>query len=116
MSTVESSLIPTNLAQVIDRIATRDDIPRQRRHELTSAVRVMSRLIALPPAEIAADPEALRAKLKPMTAASAGLSPPRWRNLKSLFHRALVFTGVACMGRRSRAVLSTRWRELLGRV
>jgi len=118
MSTSAASrIVPTTtLAEVIERVTAREDLPLRRRHDLTSAVRVMARLLGLPPADIAADPEALRYRLRPMTAASTGVSPRRWRNLKSLFNMALTVTGVTSTGQRSRDVISADWLELLNRI
>src|SRR5438445_1283904 len=93
-----SRIVPANLAEVIERIAASEDLPLRRRHELTSAVRVMSRLLALPPSEVAADPKALRSRLSQMTAIGVGLSLPRWRNVKSLFNAALTLTGATSLG------------------
>src|SRR5260370_36111103 len=97
-----SRTIPATLGGVIAEIMGRDDLPRQRRQDLASAVRVTSRLLGLPPEDVPADPGALRARLPPLTAAAAGMSPGRWRNARSLFGTALTLTAVTTIGRRSR--------------
>src|SRR2546430_473182 len=112
MSTNVASLIPKNLANVFEQIRAREDLPRRRRDEMASAVQVVRRLRQLPLSEISADPEALRTFLGQITAASASLSPGRWRNVKSLFRAALTLTGVTVTGARSRNAMSPEWLEL----
>jgi hypothetical protein len=116
MSTESASLTALTLDAVIQAVLARNDISLHRRQELASAVRVMSRLLGLPAADIPADPQLLRGCVAEITAAGAGLSPARWRNVKSLFNSALTSTGASAMGRRSKAALLPEWRELLARI
>jgi hypothetical protein len=94
----------------------RNEITLGRRRELASAVRVMGRLLGQPLTEIPADPRLLRARIAQITAASAGLSEPRWRNVKSLFNAALTIVGASAMGRRSNAALLPEWRDPMARI
>jgi integrase len=116
MSIKPTSLTVPTLDAVIRAVMARSDIALRRRQEMASAVRVMSRLLGLPPTAIPADPQFLRGRVAQITAASAGLSPARWRNVKSLFNSALTITGASTAGRRSKATLLTEWRELLARI
>ena len=61
MSTKPVSLTPpATLAEVLERIFPVEGFARQRRHDLMSAVRQVARLLGGLPADIPADPEALR--------------------------------------------------------
>jgi integrase len=106
----------TTLADVISHIQQRHALPPQRRHDLTSAVRTIARLLGQPPGDIEADPAAIRQRLVPFTAASAGTSQGRWKNLRSLFTAALNLAGVHVVRRRRRDALSPAWQELLSRI
>ena len=117
MSTEPTSLTaPTTLDAVIHAVLARTDIGLRRRQEMASAVRVMSRLLGQPATDIPADPRLLRGRVAQITAAGAGLSPARWRNIKSLFNAALTITGASATGRRSTAALRPEWRDLLARI
>lgn len=73
MSTKSIALAPpASLGEVIQRIATTDQLPRQRRHDLTCAVRQVSRLLGGLPADIPANPETLKRGLSLITPAAAG--------------------------------------------
>ena len=106
----------TTLADVISHLQQRHALPQQRRHDLTSAVRTVARLLGQPDSDIEANPAAIRQRLVPFTAASAGMSQGRWKNLRSLFTAALNLAGVQVVRRRRRDTLSPAWQELLSRV
>lgn len=116
MSTESASLTTPTLDAVVQAILAENDISLRRRQEMASAVRVMSRLLGQPAADVLADPQLLRGRIAQITAVGAGLSPARWRNVKSLFNSALTITGASTMGRRSKAALRPEWRELLARM
>jgi integrase len=118
MSTKTASLAPPQtLAEVLSRLPQCDTISTQRRHELTSAVRKIASLLGQPAADIAASPDAIRRRLAPFTAAGAGVSPGRWRNIRSLFSAALNLTGATAAVRRRRGVsLTPAWQDLLSRL
>jgi hypothetical protein len=107
---------PTTLADVISHIQQRPDLPQQRRHDLTSAVRMIAKLLGQSPADIAANPAAIRPRLTPFIAAGAGMSRGRWRNLRSLFTAALSLAEVQVTRRRRNHMLSPSWQELLSCV
>src|SRR5215472_2989623 len=111
-----SRAAPTTLADVISHIGDQKAIPQQRRHDLASAVRTVAKLFGQPPGDIAADPAAIRQRLLPFTAASAGMSKGRWRNLRSLLTAALKLAGVTIVRRRRHYPLSPVWQELLSCV
>jgi integrase len=104
------------LADVIAAIQGQHDLPRQRRHDLVSAVHKVACLLGHQPGDIAADAATLRQRLLPFTAAGAGLSPGRWRNVRSLLSAALKLSGCTVARRRSPHSLSSDWTELLGRI
>jgi hypothetical protein len=63
---------PATLAEVLELIAAMDDLPRQKRHDLMSAVRRTAMLLDSLPVDIPADPAALRRRLSPLTPARCG--------------------------------------------
>ena len=58
-----------------------------------SAVRIVARLLGGLPADIPANPEALRRGFNVMTSASAGMTKRRWANVRALLTAALDLTG-----------------------
>jgi integrase len=116
LSTESTSLSPAGLDEVISAIQNREDISLRRRRELTSALRVLCRLIGQPAGDIPADPQLLRARIAQITATGAGLSEARWRNVKSLVNAALTITGASAMGRRSAAALLPEWSNLIATI
>lgn len=107
---------PSHLAEVLERIAAMDRLPRQRRLDLMSAVRRVARLIGDVPADIPADPEALRRRLRPLTSAAAGMTQSRFRNVRALLAAALDLAGAKVMRGRRQHALDPVWRALLKRV
>ena len=79
---------PATLAQVLERIAAMDSLSSQRRHDLMSAVRRVARLLDSLPADIPADPEALKRRLGILTPTAAGMTRSRWRNVRALLTTA----------------------------
>jgi hypothetical protein len=66
-----------------------------------SAVRRVARLLDSLPADIPADPEALKRRLGILTTAAAGMTRGRWRNVRALLTTALALSGAKVMrGRR----------------
>lgn len=116
MSTKAPSRAAPTLADVISYIQQQHGLPRQRRHDLASAVRTIAKLLGQPASDIEANPPAIRQRLTSFTAASTGVSHGRWRNLRSLFAAALNLAGVSVVRRRRRDALSPAWQELLSRV
>ena len=114
MSTKPVSLAPpANLAEAMQRILSSGDLARQRRQDLMSAVRQVARLVGGMPADIPADPEALRRALSIITPAAAGMTPSRFRNVKALLTAALALTGAKVVRRRRLTGLTPTWRALL---
>jgi integrase len=117
MSTASVALAPPeDLGQVLQRIAAMDDLSRQRRHDLCSAIRQVARLHDRLPRDIPADPEALRRGLRLMTPAAAGMTPSRLRNVRSGLTAALTLTGAKVMRKRRRADLAPGWLALFKSV
>jgi hypothetical protein len=117
MSTKLVSLAPpANLAEVIQRILSLDDLPRQRRQDLMSAVRQVARLIGGLPADVPADPETLRRGLKLLTPAATGMTESRFRNVRSLLAAALDLTGAKVVRRRRHVGLAPPWFKLINCV
>jgi integrase len=107
---------PLTLAAVLDRLAGAEDLGRQRRLDLMSAVRKIARLLGAIPADIPADPEALRSRLRLLTPAGAGMTPSRLRNVRALLAAALDLTGAKVVRRRWQTALTPTWLALLKSV
>ena len=117
MSTKAVALAPpATLAEVLDRIAAMDALPRQRRHDLLSAVRQVARLLGGLPADVPANPEALKRGLNLMTPAAAGMSKSRWRNVRALLTAALDLTNAKVVRGRRLTELAPSWLALIKRV
>ena len=113
MSTESMSL---TCADVIEHIGNRTDISLRRKQDLTSAVRRVCRLLHRSPQDVSVDVDKLRRKLAEMSLAASRLSPGSYRNLKSLFGKALIAAKVTTVPRRSRTPLAPEWRELLAAI
>jgi integrase len=107
---------PATLAEVLGRLTAVETLPRQRRRDLMSGVRRVARLMGDVPADIPAEPEALRRRLKLLTPAAAGMTPSRLRNVRALLKAALDLTGTKMMCGRRRAALAPVWHGLLKSV
>ncbi len=107
---------PATLAEVLDRIAAMDALPRQRRHDLLSAVRQVARLLGGLPADVPANPEALKRRLNLMTPAAAGMSKSGWRNVRALLTAALELTNAKVVRGRRLTDLAPSWLALIKRV
>ena len=117
MSTKTASLAPpATLAEVLQRIAAMDALPRQKRHDLSSAVRRVARSLDCVPADIPADPEALRQRLSVISPAAAGMTKNRWRNVRALLVSALALAGTKVTRGHRLAGLVPCWRSLLEQV
>jgi integrase len=117
MSTQQTSLSPpATLAEVLDRILSLEGLARQRRQDLLSALRQVARLVGGFPADVPADPEALKRALELLTPAAAGMAESRFRNVRALLTAALDLTGAKVMRRRRHSGLAPRWAALLGSV
>src|SRR5690349_8750165 len=83
------------LADVIATIYANIEIQSRRREELISAIRTCATVLGREPQHIAADPGALRRRMREIGPTVAGLSPGRWRNVRSLVMAALAVAGIA---------------------
>ncbi len=61
-----------SLADVITRLEQSPDLKRQRRYEITSAIRVACKALGLPTAAVAADPNELLPRLEALPLALTG--------------------------------------------
>ena len=107
---------PATLAGVLDRLTANVTLPRQRRRDLMSGVRQVARMLGDVPADIPADPEALRRRLRLLTPAAAGMTPSRLRNIRALLTAALHLTGAKIMRGRRVQTLGPVWLRLLRSV
>jgi hypothetical protein len=61
---VDALSSPATLAEVLDRLAGRETLARQRQLDLMSGVRQIARLLGAVPADVPANPQALRQRLR----------------------------------------------------
>ena len=117
MSTKNISLVsPTTLQGVIDALALRSDLSDQRRMDLRSSLRTFAKVLGKTPDQILADIGVLNSQIAGMTAQMAGLSAPRWANVKSGLTTALSLTGAKVITGKRRGALAPEWAELLDQV
>ena len=100
------------LADVLASLKT-SELPPTRQRDLTSAVKCASTMIGATPAQIAADPTSLRAKLGSVRPAAHNLCDKTWSNLRTAFSAALELAGVVYRPRRSTALRDPAWGPLL---
>jgi integrase len=107
---------PTTLADVLSRLDADRDLDPARRRELCSAVRSVCRVANADPALFAASPRQLRAGLRGVTAAAAGVGKGRWANIRSLTLKALKRIGIRAMPGRYREPHAPEWETLRARL
>lgn len=88
------------------------DISSRLRDDVSSAVRTVARLLGCAPTEIPADPRLLGMRLSKVSPQSAGISPARMSNIKSLLRRALNLHGLDLLPGRTITPMSSSWRAL----
>jgi integrase len=117
MSTKNISLVsPATLQGVIDALALRSDLTDQRRLDLRSSLRTFAKVMGKAPDQVLADIGALNSQIAGMTAHAAGLSAPRWANVKSGLTTALSLTGAKVITGKRRGALAPEWAALLEQV
>ena len=104
------------LAALLDRIVADDGLSRQKRQDVASALRGLAKVLRLPAASISAAPSHLRLEINKLTPAMAGLSPGRWRNIRTLTQFALAHVGLAKVPGRYRSAPSAAWSVLVNRL
>jgi hypothetical protein len=105
-----------SLAQVLDDILADNDLSACRRQETASALRALAKTLRQPLQTIPADPVHLRRVLADFTPAMTGLSPGRWKNIRSLLQFALARVGLAKVPGRYRIAPSDRWTALIAPI
>jgi integrase len=103
-----------NCSDIIERIRNRPDLPVRRKHDLTSAIKRFCQRTARKPRDVPADPDQLDGELAKLP--RLGLSTRSYRNLKSLFRQAIVEGGAATAPRKSAALITLEWQQLLTTV
>jgi len=117
MSTKSTPLAPpASPAEVMQRILSLEGLERQRRDDLMSAVRRIARLLGGLPADVPANPEALRRGLNVMTPAAASMTKSRWANVRALLTAALDLTGAKVVRQSPIVGLTPSWVSLRNRV
>lgn len=101
---------------MIDALALRKELSDQRRLDLRSSLRTFAKVMGKTPDQIPADISLLSSQIAGMTAQEAGLSPPRWANVKSGLTTALSLTGAKVIAGKRRGALAPEWAALLDQV
>src|SRR5437899_1124591 len=94
LDNVSRNTAELTLAAAIGLIAVDPRLDAREKSDFRSALRSLCRVFGKDPAELVADPRALRRRMKEFGPAVAGLSPGRWRNICSLSMSALKSVGV----------------------
>lgn len=98
------------LADVIVAI-NRSTLPRPQKHDQASAVRSAARALGRSPEELPADVRLLAKRLAEVAPHALGLSPGRWKNIRSLLRAALESVTPVAPGRHL-TPLSLSWQTL----
>jgi hypothetical protein len=113
---VSRAPVPATLGEVVDLIQSRSDLQPWLRRDLRSAIRTLCRALGQAPADVPAEPSALRRRMKDLSAPALGISQGSWRNVKSLVSKALALAGIAMVSGRARAALMPEWEVLLAQA
>src|SRR5918998_1676024 len=104
------------LAELVEHQRADPDLPPRQRQEVIAALNTIGRALGKPLQDIPAHPGALRAALKDVSPAMAGVSEGRWRNVSSLLRGALARAGTAVAPGRYLEPRSPAWAALVGRL
>jgi hypothetical protein len=108
--TIEAASRNPTLADVLARISVMD-IAEKKRTELISALRTVGRVLNRPLDQIAADSKSLRRRLNEISPETAGVSPGRWANIRSLLRKALVLANFGA-SRMPKVPMLAEWSTL----
>ena len=114
LSATPKMALGSTLAQVLDGILADPDLPARKQQETASALRTLAKALRKPLEMISANPVHLRQSLAEFTPAMTGMSPGRWKNIRSLLQFALSHAGLAKVPGRYGFAPSARWAALTG--
>jgi hypothetical protein len=100
------------LAELIDRIAAADQLPKRTRRDWTWALNAIARAAGTDPRAVRAHPVYLRPVLKRAAPESIGIGRDAWKNVRSLSGKALTWAGLATPPTRFQASLTPSWTAL----
>ncbi|HEX2941239.1 MAG TPA: site-specific integrase [Rhodopila sp.] len=103
------------LASLSDLIAGDPAIPDSRRAEMLSALKTLAKVLGRPLHMIPAEPADMRTLINRAVPIAAGISGPRWRNVKSLVRKALARLDPQVIPARSQTGLLPEWHALIAR-
>lgn len=107
-----SKVPPATLQGVKDQIKSDESLAKRAKGEMLSAIETFCRCVNRPPAEIDANPTALRAIVSRANPHLLGVSNAHFQNTKSRLKRALAHVGIA-VDRRRNMPLDPEWAALL---
>lgn len=105
-----------SLQDLLSTITADTTLSDRRRGEVASDLRCLAKVLGLPLTSAPARVPYLRDEMNKRTPAIAGLSPGRWRNVRSHAQFALSHVGLAKIPGRYRSAPSPAWQELLGKL
>lgn len=105
-----------NLQDLLTAIRADETLSDRRRGEVASDLRCLAKVLGQPLGSIPARVPYLRDEMNKRTPAMAGLSPGRWRNVRSHVQFALAHSGLAKVPGRYRSAPSPAWQELLDKL
>ena len=115
MSLPPPSRATPTLADAITAAAANTILSPRQRHDLTSALRTVARIIGRDATDIPADPRLLARRLAELGPAAHGLSRGRWANIRSLLRTAIAEVTDISPGRHQN-VLTPAWQSLWDRL
>jgi site-specific recombinase XerD len=104
---------PVTLQGVKDQIQRDESLAKRSKWEMAGAIDTLCRCVDRPPAEIDANPTALRTILRLANPHLLGISDAHFQNVKSRLKGALAHVGIA-VDRRRNMPLDPKWAALLG--
>lgn len=108
--------VALTLQDVIDRLASANDLTSISRRDLTSSIRTVSRWMNRLPSEVPAEAATLRSRLRGMNAAALNISEKRWLNVRSDVLKTVREWGRQDGQTKHRGPVSGDWAQLLHTV
>ena len=100
-------------AEILELVPTFDRLSPQVRSNLASGIRTFCRVMDRQPTQIPVVTERIRTMFRDALPAVAGVSPSRWRNVKSDVIRAIGLSGLGIEPRGEDVPLSDAWKVVI---
>ncbi|CAD0186249.1 hypothetical protein RUESEDTHA_03156 [Ruegeria sp. THAF57] len=103
---------PVTLECVLKQLKNNDHLTKSQRSAMDSAVKAVSKMLAMPPSGVSINIAAFRIALEQGQPGRFGMSPKRFSNIRSAFGLALIVSGVELEPLRLKAPLTAEWAIL----